>query len=70
MAARRPRLSQPFTPATAAQLDAAAQITDDDVARAAAAWRKDAPAALRGLLDAVEDTPRRRRKPGTADSGA
>lgn len=70
MPARRPRLLKPFTPATGAQLDAASKITDDDVARAAAVWRKDAPPALRGLLDATEETPRRRRKPGTADSGA
>lgn len=70
MPSNRPRLSRPYTPATPAQLEQAATITDGDVAHAAAQWQKDAPPAMRRLLDAVEETPPRRRRPGTADSGA
>lgn len=49
-----------FDAATEAELDAAAEITPDDLARAAAAWRRDASPAFRDLLDATpEDRPAR-----------
>ena len=42
-----------FTPA---QLDAMSEITPADVADAQDAWRRDAPAAYRTLLDATPTT--------------
>jgi hypothetical protein len=41
-----------FDAATEAELDAAAEITPDDIARAQAAWRRDASPEFRDLLDA------------------
>lgn len=49
-----------FDAATEAELDAAAAITPDDVARAGAAWRRDASPAFRDLLDAKPVDPRGR----------
>lgn len=46
-----------FDATTEAELDAAATITPEDVDRAVAQWRQDAPVQFRGLLDAAgEDT--------------
>jgi hypothetical protein len=46
-----------FDDAPEAELDRAAAITPDDVARAAAAWRRDASPAFRDLLDATPVEP-------------
>ncbi len=45
---------QDFKPATDAELDDAAEITPGDIDRAVAAWREDAPAEFKDLLDAEE----------------
>jgi hypothetical protein len=44
-----------FDAATEAELDAAAEITPADIAGAQTAWRIDAPAPFRDLLDAQPD---------------
>jgi hypothetical protein len=44
-------------PASPAELDAAAQITAEDVNRAAHAFRRNAPRALSTLLDAQPELP-------------
>jgi hypothetical protein len=57
--ARDPRPTAPkpptFDAATEAELDAAAAITPDDIARARLAWRRDASPEFRDLLDATPD---------------
>jgi hypothetical protein len=49
-----------FDAATEAELDEAARITPDDIARAGAAWRRDASPAFRDLLDAKPVEPESR----------
>jgi hypothetical protein len=52
-------------PASPAEIDAAAQITADDVNRAAHAYRRNAPRALATLLDAQPE--RRAPEPAATD---
>jgi hypothetical protein len=42
-----------YTPLTAAELDAAAEITPEDIARAQVSWRQHASPQFRTLLDAT-----------------
>lgn len=53
-AARRAGLSRYRTSYSAAELDALAEITPQDIEDARAAFERDAPARVRGLLDAEE----------------
>jgi acyl-CoA reductase-like NAD-dependent aldehyde dehydrogenase len=48
----RPDRVPRFDPATEAELDAAAEITPEDIARAQEAFRESAPKQFRDLLDA------------------
>lgn len=46
---------RPAPPETDAEIEAAAAITPADIERAMQAWKQDAPARFKGLLDADPD---------------